>query len=51
MRKGCDGEKEMEERKMEWKIMMFIVATNVIAGQPPERRLTGTPHASANLLS
>ena len=25
--------------------MTFIVATNVIASRPPERRLTGTPHA------
>jgi len=28
--------------------MTFIVATNVIASQPPERRPTGTPHARAN---
>ena len=28
--------------------MTFIVATNVIASRPPERRLTGTPHARAN---
>ena len=27
--------------------MMFIVATNVIASRPPERRPTGTPHARA----
>ena len=26
---------------------MFIVATNVIASWPPERRPTGTPHARA----
>ena len=25
-----------------------IVATNIIASQPPERRITGTPHARAN---
>ena len=30
------------------KIMTFIVATNVIASRPPERRPTGTPHARAN---
>ena len=30
------------------KIMTFIVATNVIANRPPERRRTGTPHARAN---
>ena len=29
--------------------MTFIVATNVIASRPPERRPTGTPHACANL--
>ena len=28
--------------------MSFIVATNVVASWPPERRLTGTPHARAN---
>ena len=28
--------------------MTFIVATNVIASRPPERRLTGTPNARAN---
>ena len=33
---------------MEWKIMTFIVATNVIASRPPERRPTRTPHARAN---
>ena len=27
--------------------MMFIVATNVVASQPPERRPTRTPHAHA----
>ena len=30
--------------------MTFIVATNVIASQPPERRPTGTPHARAKNL-
>ena len=29
--------------------MTFIVATNVIASRPPERRPTGKPHAPANL--
>ena len=29
--------------------MTFIVATYVIASQPPERRPTGTPHARANI--
>ena len=27
--------------------MTFIVATNVVATRPPERRPTGTPHAQA----
>ena len=31
--------------------MTFIVATNVIASRPPERRPTGTPHARANFRS
>ena len=32
-------------------IMMFIVATNVVAGRPPKRQPTGTPltAASANI--
>ena len=30
------------------KIMMILVATNVVASQPPECRLTGTPTARAN---
>ena len=30
--------------------MTFIVATNVIASRPPERRPTGTPHARANII-
>ena len=29
--------------------MSFIVATNVVASRPPERQLTGTPTARANL--
>ena len=33
--------------KMEWKIIMFIVATNAVASQPPKRRLTETLHALA----
>ena len=31
--------------------MTFIVATNVIASRPPERRLTGTPHARAKRMA
>ena len=44
MRKDNDR----ENGKREWKIMMFLVATNVVASRPPERRPTGTPHARAN---
>ena len=29
--------------------MTFIVATNVVASWPPERRPTGTPHARAKM--
>ena len=46
MRKVDDGEKRKKKRKE--KIMTFIVATNVVASRPPERRPTGTPHARAN---
>ena len=31
--------------------MSFLVATNVIASRPPERRPTGTPHARANCIA
>ena len=31
--------------------MLFIVATNVVASRPSERRPTGTPHARAKILS
>ena len=44
MRKVDDGEKKKEK-----KIMTFIVATNVVASRPPERRPTGTPHARAKI--
>ena len=51
MRKVDDGEeKEKIKRKKRNKIMTFIVATNVVASRPPERRPTGTPHARANSL-
>ena len=30
--------------------MSFIVATNVLASQPPKHRQTGMPHALANLI-
>ena len=39
MRKVDDGGK---------KIMLFLMATNVVASRLPERQPTGTPHACAN---
>ena len=44
MKKVVDKEKKKEKKK----IMTFIVATNVIASRPPERRLTGAPNTRAN---
>ena len=41
-------EKKKEKKRKE-KIMTFIVATNVVASRPPERRPTGTPHARAKI--
>ena len=38
------------ERKKRKKIMSFIVATNVIASQPPERQPTGTLTAHAKIF-
>ena len=37
-----------EEKNEKWKIMTFIVATNIVASGPPARRPTGTPHTLAN---
>ena len=50
MRKVDDGEvkKEKKKEKNKKKIMMFTVATNVIASRPTECRPTGTPHARIN---
>ena len=53
MRKVDDREKknkkkEKKEKKRK-KIMSFIVATNVVASQPPQRRPTGTPTTFANI--
>ena len=36
----------VQEGYMLKKIMMILVATNVIASRPPERRLTKNPHFS-----
>ena len=43
MRKVDDGEKRRKR-------MAFIVATNVIASRPPERRPTGTLHAKKKFI-
>ena len=45
MRKGRD-----EEKKWEMEHNDILVATIVIASQPPERQPTGTPTACANFL-
>ena len=47
MRKGRDGG-EKKSGEMKKKIKTFLVATNVVASQPPERRPTATPTARAN---
>ena len=41
------GEKKRGGNKWE-KIKMFLVATNVVASRPPERRPTAMPLACAN---
>ena len=46
MRKGDDGE-EKKTGKKEKKIKTFLVATNVVASRPPDRRPTATPTARA----
>ena len=43
-----ENKRKKKRKEKKEKIMTFIVATNVIASRPPERRLTGTPHARAN---
>ena len=49
MRKVEDGEEKKEKKRKKGKIMAFIVATNVVASRPPERRPTGTPTARAKM--
>ena len=44
MRKVDDGKKKKRENNV------FLVATNVVASRPPQRRPTGTPHAHANRM-
>ena len=46
MRKGRDGESGGGGEKK--KIKTFLVATNIVASRPPERRPTATPTARAN---
>ena len=41
-------EKRKKEKKKEKNVI--IVATNVVASQPTERRPNGTPHARAKIL-
>ena len=38
----------VQEGYMMKKIMMILVATNIVASRPPERQPTGTPTARAN---
>ena len=45
MRKVDEGKKK-EKRENN----VVLVATNVVASRPPERRPTGTPHARANCV-
>ena len=49
MRKVRDRKKRKENGK--WKIMMKIVATNVVASCSPERRPTATPTARAKIVA
>ena len=37
-----------EEKRNVKRIMKIVATTSLPAGGPPERRLTGTPHAHAN---
>ena len=45
MRTVDDGKKEKRKKRKE----KIIVATNVVASWPPDRRPTGTPHACAKI--
>ena len=45
MRKGDNGEKKTGKKE----IMMKIVATNIVASRPPERRPTAMPTACAKM--
>ena len=52
MRKVDDAEKRIKgKQKKKEKEKIIIVATNVVASRPPERRPTGTPHARANCVA
>ena len=49
-RPNADRWNAARSRQKRNKIMTFIVATNGIASQPPERRLTGTLKARAKII-
>ena len=42
--------RQKKKRKGKEKIMLILVATNVVASRPPDRRPTGMPYARANSL-
>ena len=48
-KEGKKGKKRKKRKKRKKKIMMFIVATNIVASWPPERRPTGTLTVRANI--
>ena len=41
-------QQRMKNEKKKWEMMMFILATHIIASRLPERRRTGTPTARAS---
>ena len=46
-----EKKKRKKKEKKKKKIKTFLVATNVVASRPPERRPTGTPTARAKRIS
>ena len=44
-----EGYMDVQEGYMLKKIMMFLVATNIVASRPPEHRPTGMPTACAKI--
>ena len=51
MRKGRDGGENKKKKNEKKKIKTFLVATNVVASRPPERRPTATPTARAKIVN